>query len=451
MSRLYVGVDVTSIERIAGVLTRHPRFAERIFTERERRRSGARAERLATRWAAKEAVKKLYGEAGLRIPGYRAIEVVNRPGGAPLVRVDGRETGIAVSLTHDAGVAIAVAVSPSPAPGETPPAAGGAVPAPAPGWAGELTAILRPPAPILPPPAQLHLPARPPEAHKGSFGTVVVIAGAVGTAGAAVLAARGAGRAGAGLVRVCVPAGLYPVVAAQCLEVMVHPLGRPDAVHLDAAGVADLLERHLPVADALVLGPGLGRAPATEAALLDLLPRLRVPAVVDADALNIAAAHRFDWRLCPAPLVLTPHPAEMGRLAGVPTQAVQSDRRGLAAHFAAERGVTLVLKGAETVITAPDGRLHVDAHRTVALATGGTGDVLSGVCGAMLAAGLDGFEAAVAAVTIHAEAGCLVEARLGRAGSLAGDVAEMLPLAQEGLRRALELRVDASAGSPAGR
>jgi len=162
--------------------------------------------------------------------------------------------------------------------------------------------------------------------------------------------------------------------------------------------------------------------------------------VVDADALNIAAAAGFDWHACPAPLVLTPHPAEMGRLAGLTTREVQADRAGLAARFAAERGVTLVLKGAETVVAAPDGRLHVDRHRTVALATGGTGDVLSGVCGAMLAAGLDPFDAAVAAVTVHAEAGCLVEAERGRAGVLAGDVVEMLPTAQERLRRALERR-----------
>ena len=413
MKRLVVGVDVTSIDRIAGVLRRHPRFAERIFTETERRRAGSRPERFATRWAAKEAVMKLYGEAGLRIPTYRSIEVVNRPRGAPTIRVAGQATEIAVSMTHDAGLAIAVVAAP-------------------------LDVALGPPA--LPPPEVLRLPARPAGAHKGTFGTVVVIAGAVGTAGAALLAARGAARAGAGLVRVCVPAGAYPVVAAQCLELMAHPLGADGATGLDAAGVATLRETHLPVADAAVIGPGLGRAPATETALIELLTGLAVPAVVDADALNIAAARGFDWRSCPAPLVLTPHPAEMGRLAGLTTPEVQADRSGLAGRFAAEHGVTLVLKGAETVVAAPDGRLHVDRHRTVALATGGTGDVLSGVCGAMLAAGLDGFDAAVAAVTIHAEAGCLVEVERGRAGALAGDVVEVLPAAQERLRRALERR-----------
>ena len=413
MDRLVVGVDVTSIHRIAAAMRRHPGFAAKIFTEAERRRAGSKPERFASRWAAKEAVMKWYGGAGLRIPPYRAIEVVSRRGGAPEVRVHGRPTEIAISMTHDVGVAIAVVA--------------GAVDGPA-----------GPPA--LPPPEALRLPARPAGAHKGTFGTVVVIGGAMGTTGAAVLAGRGAARAGAGLVRVCVPAGVHAAVAALCLELMAHPLGEPGAPGLDAAGVATLRRTHLPVAAAAVIGPGLGRAPATEAALLDLLGTLTVPAVVDADALNIAAASGFDWRSSPAPLVLTPHPAEMARLAGLSTAEVQTDRSGLAARFAAAHGVTLVLKGAETVVAAPDGRLHVDRHQTVALATGGTGDVLSGVCGAMLAAGLDAFDAAVAAVTIHAEAGCLVEAERGRAGAMAGDVVEMLPAAQERLRRALERR-----------
>ena len=188
---LALGVDITSISRIEGVLRRHPRFAEKIFTEAERNRCGTRAERFASRWAAKEAVMKLHGQLGLRIPPYHAIEVVNRRGGAPVIRIDGRDTGIAVSLTHDAGVAIAVAALPALGPQG---------------------------APALPPPRELRLPDRPDDAHKGTFGLVVVVAGAMGTAGAAVLAARGAARAGAGLVRLCVPAGIYAAVAGQCAQ-----------------------------------------------------------------------------------------------------------------------------------------------------------------------------------------------------------------------------------------
>ncbi|MGD0834383.1 MAG: NAD(P)H-hydrate dehydratase [Candidatus Dormibacteria bacterium] len=410
---LALGVDITSISRIEGVLRRHPRFAEKIFTEAERNRCGTRAERFASRWAAKEAVMKLHGQLGLRIPPYHAIEVVNRRGGAPVIRIDGRDTGIAVSLTHDAGVAIAVAALPALGPQG---------------------------APALPPPRELRLPDRPDDAHKGTFGLVVVVAGAMGTAGAAVLAARGAARAGAGLVRLCVPAGIYAAVAGQCLEVMVHPLGVPWAAGLDPALIPTLAEEHLAKASAIVVGPGLGRAEDTETALLQLLRLVTAPTVVDADALNIAAARGFDWRQCPRPALLTPHPAEMGRLEGIPTAEVQAGRVEVARRYAEENAVTVVLKGSETVVAAADGRVFVDGHRTVALATGGTGDVLSGVCGAMLAAGLDAFDAAVAAVTVHAEAGCLAQAWRGRAGALAGDVAEMLPAAQERLRRALERR-----------
>jgi hydroxyethylthiazole kinase-like uncharacterized protein yjeF len=413
MAGVRIGVDVTSIERIADLLRRRPRFAEKIFTEAERRRCGTKAERFASRWAAKEAVKKLYGSRGLPIPTYRSIEMVNRPGGAPYIRVHGRDTDIAVTVTHDAGVAIAV------------------VAAPESGLGG---------APVLPPPPGLRLPDRPTDAHKGTFGTVVVIAGAVGTAGAAVLASRGAARAGAGLIRVCVPGAAYPVVASQCLEVMAHPLGGPDVTGLDDVGLRLLHEQHLRVADAVVIGPGLGRANVTERVVLELLPAITVPTVVDADGLNIAAAHEFDWRQCSQPVVLTPHPAEMGRLAGIATAAVQADREHVAVGYAVQHRVVVVLKGSETIVAAADGRVHLDRHHTVALATGGTGDVLSGIIGAMLAAGLESFDAAVAAVTVHAEAGCLVEAERGRAGGLAGDVIEMLPVAQERLRRVLDWR-----------
>jgi hydroxyethylthiazole kinase-like uncharacterized protein yjeF len=405
-----VGVDVTAIDRIAALLQRRPRFATKIFTDAERRRIGTKVERYATRWAAKEAVKKLYGSRGLAIPTYHSIEVVNRRGGAPLVRVHGADTDIAISLTHDAGLAIAVATAPD-------------------------SGLGAPPA--LMPPQGLHLPERPPAAHKGTFGTVVVIAGARGTAGAAVLSSTGAARGGAGLIRVCVPEPVYAVVAAQCLEVMAHALPASGA-GIGPDSVAELREHHLGIADAVVIGPGLGRAAETETALLQLLTEVRSPMVVDADGLNIAAANDFDWRLCQGPVVLTPHPAEMARLAGSDVRTVQADREETARGYATAHGVVVVLKGAETVIAAPDGRIHRDRHQTVALATGGTGDVLAGVCGAMLAAGLGAFDAAVAAVTIHAEAGCIVEAERGRAGGLARDLLEALPMAQERLRRMQE-------------
>lgn len=405
---MVVGVDVTVVDRIAAALARHPRFAQRIYTDSEQRYAAAKPERWASRWAAKEAVKKLYGSIGERMPAYKDIEVVRRRGGAPQVHVRGEPTDIALSLTHDGGLAIAVAVD-----------------------RGTRRRTL--PAP----PDGLVLADRPEDGHKGTFGRVLVIAGSKAFTGAPRLAAMGAARGGAGLVEVGIPEAIHAIVAAGCLEVMPTPL--PDAgtgtLHLDA--VPTVRER-LRGADALVVGPGLGQSPDTVRALLEILVGLPCPAVVDADALNIIAASGFDWRSTGQTIVVTPHPAEMGRLADMATEAVQADRLGTAERYAREHGVVVVLKGADTVVAASSYPTHVDRHRIVALATGGTGDVLAGLIGSMLAQGLGPRDAAVAGVSIHAQAGLMVQARRGRAGALASDVIDTLPAAQELLRAALE-------------
>ncbi len=405
---MVVGVDVTVVDRIAAALRRHPRFAQKIYTEGEQRYSAGKAERWASRWAAKEAVRKLCSSAGEAMPAYRDIEVVRRRGGPPRVHIRGEETPIALSLTHDGGLAIAVAVS-----------------------CGSRRRAL----PEAPP--GLRLADRPDDGHKGTFGRVLVVAGSSGFTGAPRLAALGAARGGAGLVELCVPAAIHPIVAAGCLEIMPTPLPDAGTGALHPDGLALARERAA-AADALVIGPGLGRSSDTAAALLELLQGLRIPAVVDADALNIAAASGFDWHACSSTVVLTPHPAEMARLAGVDTAAVQADRAGTAERFSQRYGVVVVLKGAETVVAATGMPTHVDRHRVVALATGGTGDVLAGLIGSMLAQGLAPGDAAVAGVTIHAQAGLMVQARRGRAGGLASDVVEALPAAQELLRQALE-------------
>lgn len=414
---MLLGVDVASISRIAHALQRHPRFAARVFTEAEQRYCGAKAERWASRWAAKEAVRKLYGGArSYPLPWMRDIEVV-RGGGAPRIRVRGADTSIAVTLTHDAGVAIAVVAAES---------------------------LDGAPARLAAPPG-LTLARRPDDGHKGTFGRVVVVAGARGYTGAPQLAALAAARGGAGLVTLCVADGIYPIVAGRMLEVMPASLPDGGSGTLTSDGLGALRE-HAQGASALVLGPGLGRAAATEAAVLTILRTLPCPTVVDADGLNIAAAHGFDWHGAQHPVVLTPHPAEMARLLRSDTESVQRDRQGVARAYAREQNIVLVLKGAETVVAAPDGRLHVDIHRVVALATGGTGDVLAGLLGSMLAQGLESFDAAVAAVTVHANAGLLVQSRRGRAGALASDVIDALPEAQERLRRAIQRDAGARQG-----
>jgi hydroxyethylthiazole kinase-like uncharacterized protein yjeF len=406
---LVVGVDVTVVDRIAAVLRRHPRFAERIYTPAERRISARKPERWASRWAAKEAVRKVCSSRGEAMPAYRDIEVVRRRGGPPRVHIRGEETNIALSLTHDGGLAIAVAAS----------------------------MTLDVPARLPAPPEGVVLAARPDDGHKGTFGRVVVIAGSMGFTGAPRLAAMGAARGGAGLVEVCIPEAIHSIVAAGCLEVMPTPLADAGTGTLRPEALPALRER-MRGADALVIGPGLGRSPETATALLDLLADLPCPAVVDADALNIAAVSGFDWRGHGHPVVVTPHPAEMGRLAGIDTSAVQADRIGVAERFAQAHGVTVVLKGAETVVAATGHPTHVDHHRVVALATGGTGDVLAGLIGAMLAQGLPARDAAVAGVAVHAQAGLMVQERRGRAGALASDLIDTLPAAQELLRRTIE-------------
>jgi hydroxyethylthiazole kinase-like uncharacterized protein yjeF len=411
-----VGVDVTTVSRVAAVAGRRARFLQRIYTARERARCEGHPERLATRWAAKEAVKKLLGSLGeYPLPLYKEIEVVNRRGGAPTALVRGVDRGIALTLSHERDLAVAVAVLV---------------------MADPLSAPLA--APLQ---ADVVLPPRPAGGHKGTFGTVVVVAGAYGFSGAVYLSAMGAARGGAGLIRVCVPQAIYPVIATKCVEVMAHPLPDGGRGTFGADSLDELRREHMPRASAMVIGPGLGQKDETRRGLVALLESLTCPAVVDADGLNIAAAAGLDWRRSGQPLVLTPHPAEMARLAGGDTAGVQSDREGTARRYAQEHGVVVVLKGARTVVAAPDGRLHTDNHDgVVALASGGTGDVLAGLTGALLAGGADPYDAAVAAVTVHAEAGAAVQGERGRAGALAGDVLDALPAAQERVRRAIERR-----------
>ncbi len=402
---MLVGLDVVSVERVASLVQRNPRFVMRVYTERERADCAAKPQRWASTWAAKEAVRKLHSAAGRPLPPFAHVEVLRSPDRPPRVRVRDSDSEIALSLSHDAGIATAIAA--------------------AEGISGAAAV-----------PDGVRLPGRPDDAHKGTFGRVLVIAGSRGLTGAPVLAAMGAARGGAGLITLCVPEAIYAIVAARCLEVMPMPLpdGGSGALRHE---MLDALQDQIAKADAVVLGPGVGRTPETGDAIIALLESLPCPAVVDADALNIVAERGFAWRRG-SRIVITPHPTEMGRLAHTETAVVQSGREHIAMAYARDQGVCVVLKGSGTVVASPDGRTHIDSHRVVALATGGTGDVLAGLLGAMIAQGMEPFDAAVAAVTIHAEAGLRVQALRGRAGALASDVVDELPAAQEQIRRALE-------------
>ncbi len=251
------------------------------------------------------------------------------------------------------------------------------------------------------------LPARSPDAHKGSFGTVLVVAGSVGMLGAAILAARGALRGGGGLVRAWVPPGLMvPLTVAV-----------PAATTV-SRGLA--LGRSLEGVDAVVAGPGLGAGASTRKLVVDLLARCQVPLVLDADALNVLAP--IEARLkCRGPVVLTPHPGEAARCLGSTPAVVQKDRPRAAARLVKATGGVIVLKGAGTIVT-DSKRIYINRSGNPGMATAGSGDVLAGLLGSLLAQGMDPFDAACLAVDAHGRAGDLLAKRLSQTGLTAEDL-----------------------------
>jgi ADP-dependent NAD(P)H-hydrate dehydratase / NAD(P)H-hydrate epimerase len=281
-------------------------------------------------------------------------------------------------------------------------------------------------------------PLRRREAHKGDFGHVLVVAGSVGKTGAAVLAAGGALRAGAGLVTVATPEPCLAVVAAARPEAMTEPLPATPGGGLHEASLARLValagER-----DAVVLGPGIGQDPGTRALVRAFLRECPVPLVVDADGLNALApagreAGALDRLRREAATVLTPHPGEMARLVGQRAAFVQRDRPAAAAALARETETIVVLKGERTLVAEPSGRAAVAGTGNPGMATGGTGDVLAGVVGSLLARH-GALLSATAAAFVHGRAGDVAARERGEEGMTAGDVVEALPAAIESVRR----------------
>ena len=351
---------------------------------------------------------KCFDGTGICFPRKR-IEILPAATGAPRVRLlgDARGATVQVSITHQAQVAIATATLEMPA---------------RPSFAEAPEAVA--------------LPERPRDGHKGTFGTAVVVAGSLGLTGAAYLSATAAARAGAGMVRLLVADGIYPILAAKCTEVMATPVPEVAPGHIGHSA-HDTVMRHLEAAAAAVIGPGLGRDRSTWRLVYDVVAHASLPMVLDADALNALAENRRALKKLGKGKgrVLTPHPGEMARLTGKTAAAVNQDREAIAAAAAEDWGAVVVLKGPRTVVAAPGGRISVDPHEVPALASGGTGDVLAGVIGGLLAQGCDPFTAAVTGVYVHAEAGRAVSERLGDSGLLASDLLLEIPPVMDQLRR----------------
>jgi NAD(P)H-hydrate epimerase len=270
------------------------------------------------------------------------------------------------------------------------------------------------------------LPPRMPDAHKGDFGRVLIAAGSRGMTGAAVLCATAALRGGAGLVRVAVPAAALPLVAPGNPCYMTGPL--PDEDGKLAAAAAGPLVELLRESTAAGVGPGLGRTPGVSAAVRAALEQTDLPLALDADGLNALPSPPDLLKRRRGPLVLTPHPGEFARLTGSDVAAVQVRREAVATRFAADHGVVLVLKGHRTVVT--DGRrVYLNTTGNPGMATGGSGDVLTGLVAALLGQKLEAFAAAQLGVYLHGLAGDLAREELGETALIASDILDYLPRA----------------------
>ncbi|MBV9122319.1 MAG: NAD(P)H-hydrate dehydratase [Planctomycetes bacterium] len=271
------------------------------------------------------------------------------------------------------------------------------------------------------------LAPRAADSNKGSFGRVLVVAGSRGMSGAGVLCATGALRGGAGLVRLAVPEGILPIVASANPCYLTAPLPEDSQGRLSRQAEEEVLS--LAQANTVMaLGPGLGRSEELTALVLTLLSRVSLPLVLDADGLNALQGHTDQLRNRPGPLIMTPHPGEFACLAGTDIPTVQAHRQELAGNFAAAHGVILVLKGQGTIVTDGHG-VYQNTTGNPGMATGGTGDVLTGLIAALVGQGLEPFGAAQLGVHLHGLAGDLARDDLGEVSLIASDLLDYLPRA----------------------
>ncbi len=271
---------------------------------------------------------------------------------------------------------------------------------------------------------QLRLPQRPTDAHKGTFGRVLIIAGSSGMSGAACLSATAALRAGAGLVTVAVPQAIQAIVASFEPSYTTAALPCGDGGLLSGRSVRTAVDL-LADRDVVGVGPGLGSSNIVRKLVRGLISEATVPLVLDADALNAVAAEGISLKR-DAPTIVTPHPGEFVRLSGRSYEDVAANRQVLAAEYAEQHKVIVVLKGAATIVT--DGvETYTNATGNPGMATGGTGDVLTGVIAALCGQGMQPYAAAVAGVYAHGLAGDMVAAATSEQGLIASDLLDWLP------------------------
>lgn len=462
------GIDIIEIERIKSAFNKYKNFAGRIFTEDEIRRfaeNGCRFEILAGMFAAKEAFSKYLG-TGIGKTAFRDIEVCHNADGCPYIRLRGVKSDASVSISHcrkyavafvtgngqsvsqdgataaDNNSAAVAAMSTdgiiekniltgdsNTACGKTAANCGDFEPcnapaadnlrisgaAQAPSYGGYSRAMSR------------LIPMRLSSANKGSCGRVSIIAGSKGMTGAAALSALGALRSGAGLVTALTPSSEQPILAVKLTEAMTVPL--PHENGIISAAAADTVLENIKNADAAVFGPGLGKGRGILPLLERIVTEFTKTLIIDADGINALSANIDILNRKKCSVILTPHPGEMSRLSGLSISKIQSARIKTAEGFADRFDVTVALKGEGTVVAARGGKTAVNPSGNCGMATGGTGDVLSGVVAALAAQGCTPYNSAVLGVYLHGLAGDIAAAEKGVHGLIASDLCGALPAA----------------------
>lgn len=270
------------------------------------------------------------------------------------------------------------------------------------------------------------IPSRSRSSHKGDYGHLLIIAGSPGMTGAAALASLAALRSGAGLVTLGIPESLNAILEEKCTEVMTIPLPETSAGTLSPAAIPPILDYCRKI-DVVAIGPGLSRNPETGELVRELIRLSQVPLIIDADGLNLIADDITILKNACSELILTPHPGEICRLTGLRKEELFADREGTARRFARDNNLTLVLKGAGTLIASPEGPLRINLNGNPGMATGGMGDILTGLIAGFMAQGLNGRDAACLGVFVHGAAGDQAAGRVGQISLIASDLLEEIP------------------------
>ena len=267
------------------------------------------------------------------------------------------------------------------------------------------------------------------DTHKGTYGHLFIIAGSPGKSGAATLSAMGAQRSGTGLITVGVPKSLNPIIEQKTTEAMTEPLPETALETFGEVSIERTLEIIKERKTAVAIGPGISTTNETREFLHEVIRNCEVPMLIDADAITLVADNPGILNEAKAPVVLTPHPGEMSRLARISTEDVQADRIAVSQDFSSKYNAYLVLKGARSIISTPDGEIFINTTGNAGMASGGMGDVLTGIIGGLLAQRLDPVDACKLGVFVHGLSGDIIKEEIGEVGIIAGDVANTLPKA----------------------